>query len=558
MDYLNFLKNESEILSARFMLFVLVASIANGVLIGTIITAAGNTGEQNQYQLCFLFLLSLGVYLFTRKRILDRTSAMVEGVIRSVRVRICDQVRHAELTSFESIGKSLIQQVLAQDCQTMYEAARDVMLAIAAVGVVFSSLFYIALISLNTLIGIVIVIALAVTVYARNQRAVRRQYEDAAGEDQRFFKILSDQLQGFKELRINASKAQDFFEHDVTVSAKRAEQIRLAITRKLNVNTVFGQAFLFVLLGCVVFILPNFAEQGDIPIPKIASIILFLTGPLTDLATATPVFMRANVAVRRLQSLRQRLALMTEDAAAVADPATLANEPSPPFETLRCDQLVFRYPPQPGRKDDTFQVGPIDLELRRGEMIFLVGGNGSGKSTLIHLLCGLYSNSDGHLFINDTSISNDRRTLQRSYFTIILQDFHLFHRMLGQTQINRQRIDHLLDMLRLRGLTDIDSQGLITNTNLSTGQKKRLALLIAECDDRDIFIFDEWAADQDPDYRRYFYTEYLPELRRRGKTVIAATHDDHYFYIADRILRLDRGQLSTLDHPPHPTTPTIE
>ena len=535
MDYLQFLHAEAEALTTRFVVLTLLASVANGVLIATIISA-GNDGSE-QFSLLALFLISFLLYLWSRRSILDQTSELVEGVVRKIRTRICARVRAAELASFQAIGKTPVQQVLAQDCQTIYDAARQVMLALAAVGVVASSFIYIAVLSYDALVGIAAVITAAVLLYLRNKNVVRREYEEAAMEEQRFFGILSDQRDGFKELRLNDAKAQDFFDNDVTPSALRAEALKLSCARRLNTSTVLSQGFLFLLLGMIVFVIPNFVPaDGKLPVAKIAAIVLFLTGPLTDLAVAAPIFIRANVAVRRLNDLEDRLSELT-----LEDPVVV--EPAPPFAELRCDRLEFRYPQQPGRVEEPFRVGPIDLTLARGEVVFLVGGNGSGKSTLLHLLCGLYAPTGGRLLVNGRDVTPEQRARYRSHFAIILQDFHLFQRLLGSPEIDRERVVHLLAKLRLTGITDIDAEGRITNLNLSTGQKKRLALLAAECEDREIFIFDEWAADQDPDFRRYFYEEYLPELRARGKTVLAATHDDHYFHVADRVLHMDRGQL---------------
>ena len=534
MDYLLFLQAEAEALTTRFVVLTLLASVANGALIATIITA-GNDGSE-QFSLLALFLISFLLYLWSRRSILDQTSELVEGIVRKIRTRICARVRAAELASFQAIGKTPVQQVLAQDCQTIYDAARQVMLALAAVGVVASSFIYIAVLSYDALVGIAAVITAAVLLYLRNKNVVRREYEEAAMEEQRFFGILSDQLDGFKELRLNDAKAQDFFDNDVTPSALRAEALKLSCARRLNTSTVLSQGFLFLLLGMIVFVIPNFVPDGQLPVAKIAAIVLFLTGPLTDLAVAAPIFIRANVAVRRLNDLEDRLSELT-----LEDP--LDPEPAPPFAQLRCDRLEFRYPVQPGRADEPFRVGPLDLTLARGEVVFLVGGNGGGRATLLHLLCGLYAPTGGRLLVDGVVVTPAQRAQYRSHFAIILQDFHLFQRLLGSPAIDRDRVAHLLAKLRLTGITDVDADGRITNLNLSTGQKKRLALLVAECEDRDIFIFDEWAADQDPDFRRYFYAEYLPELRARGKTVLAATHDDHYFHVADRVLHLDRGQL---------------
>ena len=62
-------------------------------------------------------------------------------------------------------------------------------------------------------------------------------------------------------------------------------------------------------------------------------------------------------------------------------------------------------------------------------------------------------------------------------------------------------------------------------------------------DDKPFVLLDEWAAEQDPEFRRYFYDELLPRLKKQGKGVIVITHDDRYFEQADKMIKLERGIL---------------
>jgi putative ATP-binding cassette transporter len=87
----------------------------------------------------------------------------------------------------------------------------------------------------------------------------------------------------------------------------------------------------------------------------------------------------------------------------------------------------------------------------------------------------------------------------------------------------------------------------LSDVRFSQGQRKRLALLMAAVEQRDCLLLDEWAADQDPQFRQFFYHELLPALQSQGKTIIAITHDDHYFDRADRLLKMDAGCLTEVD-----------
>jgi putative ATP-binding cassette transporter len=83
--------------------------------------------------------------------------------------------------------------------------------------------------------------------------------------------------------------------------------------------------------------------------------------------------------------------------------------------------------------------------------------------------------------------------------------------------------------------------GKFSTINLSQGQRKRLALLVAYLEDRPIYLFDEWAADQDPRFKETFYRSLLPDLKERGKTIILISHDDRFYDVGDRIITLDSG-----------------
>lgn len=542
MEYLKFLQRESGIFSTRFAFVVLCASIGEGIVIATIISAtSGEAVGRSEAQSLLLFLIGLLIFSLARGYIINRTCESVETVIQKVRTRICDRVRQAELGSFQAIGKTTIQQTLARDCQALNDAARTIMHAISGLGVMLSALIYIALLSSNLFVWMTAMLAAVFAFFARQQKTAQREYDKVSAEEQSFFDVLSEELDGFKELRISQEKSQDLLENDIMTIVGRVKQTKLAITRKLNLSLVAGWTFFYLLLGTIVFVLPTFIERGSIPVAKVSTTFMFVFSPMYDLASGIVVFVAANAAVNRLTALQSKLAELTRDAVTTRGRAAR-------MQSLRCEQLMFAYPRQPERREAPFVVGPLDFEIRRGEIVFIIGGNGSGKSTFLHLLCGLYWPSSGTLFVNSEEIPHRMLTRYRSYFSLILQDFHLFKRLLGHPHIDRERINYLLDRLQLRGITDIDSEGRVTNLSLSTGQKKRLALLAVECDDREVIILDEWAADQDPEFRRFFYEVYLPELRARGKAVVAATHDDRYFHLADRVLRMDQGQLSLVAH----------
>ena len=124
--------------------------------------------------------------------------------------------------------------------------------------------------------------------------------------------------------------------------------------------------------------------------------------------------------------------------------------------------------------------------------------------------------------------------------------FNLSTRRRDEAEVHR-----LLRLLRLETKTNF-AQGRFTQLNLSTGQRKRLALIVSLLEDRPLLAFDEWAADQDPEFRQYFYTELLPLLKSQGKTLLVVTHDDRYFHVADRVVTMEYGRIRSIDSRPMP------
>jgi putative ATP-binding cassette transporter len=194
------------------------------------------------------------------------------------------------------------------------------------------------------------------------------------------------------------------------------------------------------------------------------------------------------------------------------------------------------------REDSSFILGPIDLTIRPGELIFVTGGNGSGKTTLVKMLTGLYAPEGGEIRLDDEVITLANRDSYRQHFSVVFSDFYLFESFFGMvsSDLDAQALDYLIQ-LQLDHKVQV-KDGKLSTTELSQGQRKRLALLTAYLEDRSIYVFDEWAADQDPQFKEIFYYQLLQDLKARGKTVIVISHDDRYFHVADRILKLDFGK----------------
>jgi putative pyoverdin transport system ATP-binding/permease protein len=264
-----------------------------------------------------------------------------------------------------------------------------------------------------------------------------------------------------------------------------------------------------------------------------ALVFVYMVGPLEALLLNIPRANLAQVSADRIDEITRSMA--------TSEIQTDKPFP-PPFQSIALLGVLHRYYHE--QSDEMFTLGPIDLDFRPGEVTFLVGGNGSGKTTLAKLLVGLYPPEEGELILNGEVVDHTNRDHYRQLFSTIFSDFHLFDRLLetGGAALDSEG-NRLLAKLHLQNKVKVEN-GAFTTLALSQGQRKRLALVVAYLENRPFFMFDEWAADQDPVFKEVFYREVLPELRAMGKAVLVISHDDRYFHLADRLIRMESGCLT--------------
>ena len=269
--------------------------------------------------------------------------------------------------------------------------------------------------------------------------------------------------------------------------------------------------------------------------------VIFLFGPISGLVGAVPQITIANAAAENIYKLECVLDSTIIETNGSASSPEQKSPPVPSLRTLELRRVFFSHVSE----DSHFDVGPVDLSIRAGETVFITGGNGSGKSTLIRLLTGLYPPLSGELLVNDIPVSSASAQAFRDRFCAVFSDFHLFRKLYGIEEPSPELASSLLEEMEITGKTEIAGGG-FTNVDLSSGQRKRLALIAAMLEGKPIIVLDEWAADQDPHFRRKFYDVLLPQMKAAGKTIIAVTHDDRYFHVADRRLHMEEGQLQDL------------
>ena len=459
-------------------------------------------------------------------------------LVYQLRLRLVGKVLGTALERIERLGSSRIFNALTKDVTTVATAFKQLPISLYNGLLLLVGLAYMAWLSLPFFALTLVVIAFGVLLDVLLGRKVKRLMQQVRQQDDRLTEQFEATINGRCELALSRERRQMLYNQRLEPIAQASLQASVRADTLWAINLNWTSLLVFVLIGTLFFLGQGLGLLSQEVVVGYVLAIMFLRTPISMILDAVPAVIRGHVALQAIDDL----------ALGETVHFTLPPKAAEPFRELRLSNVQYRYP---GQSDEfAFQLGPIDLHVRRGELIFIVGGNGSGKSTLAKLLTGLYQPSEGTVALNGVTLDVSNSEWHREHFAAIFADFYLFADVLGENgQLDglEERVDHYLQRLGLAHKVQF-VDGRLSTTALSQGQRKRLALLLLMMEGREVLLLDEWAADQDPVFRHVFYHELLPELQAAGKTVIAITHDDRYFDVADRIYRLDYGQLVDYDH----------
>jgi putative ATP-binding cassette transporter len=534
---IDFLRREANQTGRTILGAALLAGLANGLII-VVINEAARDYLRLDVRTLLIFLLSVGILAVTRQYTLCRTVTIAQEALARTTLRIADKVRRAHLVAFERMGSTRVLTTLADGTQVVPEACRRVANGGVAAVMLSFSFAYLAWLSLAAFWLTVTVIACGILVYLRNQRTIDRELRVSAAMESDFVRALTHLLEGFKELKMSRTKSEELFRDRLEAVSVAVRAVRVGTEGRFVSNIIYTQLFTMIMIAAIIFALPQLSGASPQLIMSLVTVLLFIVGPIGAVVDAVPVVSVANLALERLGEL-EAIFERADDTVQRQTAGPLQSKTR--FDAIRLQRMAFAY--DTTGDEPAFSVGPIDLEVRRGEVLFLVGGNGSGKTTLLKLLAGLYYPQRGTILVDDVPVNPTNYDAYRGFFGIVLSDFHLFDRLYGLPDVDAAKLGERLDSMELRGkITYRD--GAFGEITLSTGQRKRLALAVALLEDKPIYLFDEVAADQDPGFRRRFYEEILATLKAQGKTIIAVTHDDRYFHLADRVLKIDCGTIA--------------
>ncbi len=485
-------------------------------------------------RLLLMFAISILLFHVTQIHTLVTSSIDSERLIHKLRIRLFNLVRKTDLVTIDRIGRANVQGVLTQDTQILAEVLPMLVIGFQHAIILVFLAIYLAWLSPLACVLAFGLAGLTVSVRFKRVHSLRALMQSAASAEGRVFDGLTELLNGFKEVRMNGPRADGVI-NTLREASHTSRTTNSLLKAQWGRNYAIIEAMLYSLAGLIVFVVPLFVD-GFFQVALPATIaVLFIAGPVSTVSFVTPMLTQAELAIENIETMEKNLSAAAE-VASCEETGQLENDPL----SIALHEATLSYRDTSG--SPLFSVGPLNAEFKAGQITFITGGNGSGKSTLLRLLTGLIPLDSGSVLTNGIPVTTEQMQDYRNRISAIFSDFHLSRRLYSIKDPDPVKISTLLERLEMHDKVSV-CNGSFSTIDLSTGQRKRLALIVAELEDKQVIVLDEWAADQDPHFRRIFYEELLPDLKARGKIVISVTHDDRWFHLADRIYKMNEGRI---------------
>ena len=509
-----------------------VSGLASAALLATVNRAVHTPGEDLFGILAAfagLCIVSLAGDLFGN----IGNNVVAQRIMAKLRRELSAKIINAPIAEIERFRSHRLLTILGHDVDTIGGFTFEFSMIVIAFSITMGCFIYLAILS-PIMFGIVIAAAaliFAIQIVAsqlgvQSYTAVRNAHDEL----QKHYRAI---IEGAKEIRINRERRARVLDH-LSGTVERIAQQFVHATRVFFVARAFNSMFFFVTIF-VVLALSARVQVESAAVSGFILVLLYVRGPIEQIVAAMPMFGQAQASFRNVAELS---AAMRQ-----GHPPSLPTEPvSKAFlpGTIELRAVRYRFPAQDAV--EPFVLGPVNLTITAGETVFIIGKNGCGKTTLIKLLIGLYEPQQGQLLCNGKPIQPSQLEVYRQLFSVIFFDYYLFDDLIAADASMLRDANHYLEELQVIHRVTI-RDGVFSTTDLSTGQRKRLALIQVFLENRPIVVLDEWAADQDPAFRQVFYEELLPNLKRQGKTLVVVFHDESYFHIADRVIEMDAGNI---------------
>jgi putative ATP-binding cassette transporter len=469
------------------------------------------------------------------------TNFVGQNIIATLRKTLGEKVLAAPIDQIERYRSHRLIPVLTHDVDTISDFAFAFAPLAISMTVTLGCLGYLALLSWPMFLLMLVAIAIGTGAQFIAQSSGVKGFEaarEAEDDLQRHYNAIAD---GAKELRIHRPRRHRMFVHGIQATADFICKTQIRSINTFVIAKTFGSMLFFIVIGLALVLQTVWPSHDKAVMSGFVLVLLYMKGPLEHLVGTLPIVSRAKIAFRRISELSDQFS-SPEPHLLLSD----TEQQKRSIQSIELRDVSYAFPPVEGA--DPFRLGPVNLQIKQGDIVFIVGENGCGKTTLIKLLLGLYAPQQGDVSLNGQAVTAQGRDEYRQLFTTIFADYYLFDDVVQGDSHLPQDAQKYLQRLEIAHKVSVQD-GSFTTTDLSTGQRKRLALVNAWLEERPVLVFDEWAADQDPTFRRIFYTELLPDLKRLGKTIIVISHDDRYFDVADQLVRMDAGKVKTALNP---------
>jgi len=492
------------------------------------------SGSRAELSNMFLyFSLALSFYIISQVLVRKKLISIANELIYSKRMTMIDIFLRSPYNKVEKIESGRIYSSLNNEMEVISEFANTLITVLTSSITLIGCFVYLGVLNLYALLLLLCVLVLIVLVYQQQSGKLDAIWEKVRDLQNTFLDYIQDMVGGSKELSINKKKSKQF-RGDIEASCNDYMEQRIVGEVKFAYVTILSEISFIIIIGAVVFLFPYLFKSLDITtMQSFVYLFLFMIGPITVLSSAVPNMMQMKISWQRINQFMSDLGSFQ---ISQKDSSELMTSVQPNQTSLELIDVHFNYT---GDNGESFMVGPINLRFNPSEISFITGGNGSGKSTLAKLITGLYSPTKGEIRINGKPVESIQLG---EYFSTIFSDFYLFKRIYGVDMGQKSSlVTHYLKLLRIEDKVEV-KDGAFSTVKLSTGQRKRLAFLVSYLEGKPFCLYDEWAADQDPEFRQYFYEVLLPELKKEGKCIIAITHDDAYYDVADQLVKMEFGK----------------
>ena len=533
MKLILFLINYSRRIVVAALLIGILSGISNAAFIAVINSALKSAGAPSP--LLVKSFIALCVILPVTRLISELLlTRMGQKALMDLRLRLSRRILSAPFRYLEEVGAHRLMASLSDDVPVITNALVTLPIVSINVAVVVAGLVYLGWLSFGLLLMLLSFVTVGIVTYQLPVIKAVQHIRVAREQNDSLFNNFRSLISGIKELKLHGQRRKAFVERELEPNAAAFQKSNVRAMTIFSVAATWGQVLVFMVIGLIVFGIPVWKPTSTLILAGYSLTLLYLMSPFQVIMNIMPTITRAGVALDKLERLGLQLAEKATE--------PLDQQPAPAnWKRLELNGVTHSYRRE--AEDDTFVLGQLDLTFTPGELVFIVGGNGSGKTTLVKLLIGLYPPESGEIVLDGKVVTDETRDAYRQLFSVVFSDFHLFETLLGlETTELDEKAREYLRQLQLNHKVKV-TDGKLSTTDLSQGQRKRLALLTAYLEDRPLYVFDEWAADQDPYFKEIFYLDLIPALKARGKTIIVISHDDKYYYVADRIVKLDYGRI---------------